>query len=256
MNILPRIAVIDDQPEFLDLFARYFKSQYDVVGFTDYRAAASAIRRGEFDAVVLDILMPEKSGLDVLKEIKEMSNVPVLMITATKSRDNIITALRLGADDYLEKPFDFEVARQRLDKALRKRPIALPSEVPPSLELAPGETLKLGDVDNRVRMVMAVVERDYANHVTLHHLSNMLNLAPYYLGRLIKQETGLSFKEILARYRMKKAADMLLSTQLRIKEVARSCGFANFHYFCRMFNRFYGHPASHHRKMGGRKVAP
>src|SRR5512138_2749828 len=125
MNLSPRIAVIDDQPEFLDIFKRYFQNDYSVSGFTDYPSAAAAIRRGEFDAVVLDILMPQKSGLDILKEIKEIINVPVIMVTASKNRDTIIAALRLGADDYVEKPFDFEEIRQRIEEALKKRQISL-----------------------------------------------------------------------------------------------------------------------------------
>jgi YesN/AraC family two-component response regulator len=250
MNYSPKIAVIDDQPEFADIFQRYFRNEYTVTGFTDYPSAAAAIRRGEYDAVVLDILMPEKSGLDILKEIKDISNVPVIMVTASKRRDNIIAALRLGADDYLEKPFDFEVIRQRIDEALKKRMVTLPVDIPDSIELAPDQSINLSGLDQRVKMAVALVESNFASPITLHHLSKLLNLAPYYLGRLIKQETGYSFKEILARYRMKQAADMLLSSQQRIKDVARACGFANFHYFCRMFHRFYQHPASRHRKLG------
>ncbi len=249
MNYSPRIAVIDDQPDFLDIFSRYFKDSYDITTFTDYTSAAEAIRKGQFDAVVLDIMLPETSGLDILKEIKDGSSVPVIMVTASKKRDNIIAALRLGADDYLEKPFDFELVRQRIDEALKKtRSLTLPTDLPDKIDLAPDMTVSLEGVDQRVRMVVALVLSDYASPISLHHLSKMLNLAPYYLGRLIKQETGLSFKEILARYRMKKAAELLLSTQMRIKEVARLCGFVNFHYFCRMFHRFYQYPASRHRK--------
>lgn len=250
MHYTPKIAVIDDQPEFLDIFQKYFQKDYEITGFDDYRDAAAAIRRGEFDAVVLDILMPEKSGLDILKEIKDTSNVPVIMVTASKKRDNIITALRLGADDYLEKPFDFEMVRQRIGEALKKWTLPLPSDLPGKIDLAPDDYITLEGMDHRVKMVVAMISRDYASPISLHHMSKMLNLAPYYLGRLIKQETGLSFKEILARHRMKKAADILLSSQRRIKDVARSCGFLNFHYFCRMFHRFYNHPASYHRKLG------
>ncbi len=250
MEYLPKIAVIDDQPEFVDIIRRYFQGDYAISGFTDYRSAAEPIRRGEFDAIFLDILMPEKSGLDILKEIKDQSNIPVIMVTASRKRDNIIAALRLGADDYLEKPFDFELVRKRIDEALKKRLVQLPAGAPEHLELAPNEVLDTAGLDHRVKMVIAIIEKDYASPLSLHQLSKVFILAPYYLGRLIRQETGHSFKEILARYRMKKAGELLLQSQQRIKDVAKACGFANFHYFCRMFHRYYGHPASRHRRLG------
>jgi YesN/AraC family two-component response regulator len=246
---LPNIAIIDDEPDFVELFRHYFRNDYQFAGFLDYASAVHLIRKGEFDAVMLDIMLPGENGLEILKEIKETTQIPVLMITASKKRDDIISALRNGADDYLEKPFDFDIIRQRLGEALRKRVMTLPEDIPALVDLAPDQTLNLEGADHRVKMVLALIERDFASPLTLHHLSKMLNLAPYYLGRLIKQETGYSFKEILARYRMKRASDMLLQSQQRIKEVARMCGFANFHYFCRMFHRFFGHPASRHRKI-------
>jgi YesN/AraC family two-component response regulator len=248
MSYLPKIAVIDDQPEFLEFFRLYFSDDYAITGFTDYQKALEQIRKGEFDAVVLDILMPGKSGLDVLEEIKKTSNTPVIMITASKRRENIIAALRLGADDYVEKPFDFGDVRKRIDETLKRKSIALPQEPPDELILAPADSLPTGDLDSRVKSVLSIVAEEYDSPVTLFQLGKVVNLAPYYLGRLIKKETGVSFKEILARYRLKKSADLLLSSQHRIKEVARLCGFNNFHYFCRLFNRFYGMPPSLYRK--------
>ncbi len=248
MSYLPSIVVIDDQPEFLELFRLYFENDYDVTGFTDYQAAADPIRKGEFDAVVLDILMPDMNGLEVLRDIKQSSNLPVIMITASRRREDIIEALRLGADDFLEKPFVFDDVKKRIDETIKRKSLPLPQDPPDRLMLAPDDELQTENLDYRVRAVLAVVASDYHAPVTLYQLGKVVNLAPYYLGRLIKKETGISFKEILARYRLRKAADLLLKSQHRIKEAARLCGFNNFHYFCRLFHRFYGVPPSTYRK--------
>ena len=72
------------------------------------------------DAVVLDIMLPDGSGLDLLKEIRTDGNLPVLVLTAKQESNDIVTVLSFGADDYLSKPYDLNVFTARINALLRR----------------------------------------------------------------------------------------------------------------------------------------
>jgi len=82
--------------------------------------ARSLIAAKTFDLAVLDIMLPDGSGLDLLKEIRENSNLPVLLLTAKGESDDVVVGLSLGADDYLSKPYYINVFAARIDALLRR----------------------------------------------------------------------------------------------------------------------------------------
>jgi DNA-binding response OmpR family regulator len=73
-----------------------------------------------FDAAVFDIMLPDGSGLDLLSELRAVSNLPVLMLTAKSDSEDIVKGLSIGADDYLAKPYDLNVLAARIDALLRR----------------------------------------------------------------------------------------------------------------------------------------
>jgi YesN/AraC family two-component response regulator len=247
MNEPPRIAVIDDEPELLELFRHELDPDFTVSGFGDVSSAMDGLRQQRFDAVFVDIYLPDGNGLELLRRFREASGAPVLMMTSSTDRSNIISALRLGARDYLEKPIDFLMVRRRLEELIDHRPQWSRDDIPPVLELAPDISLPIDSPDLRLRLALAFVHHEYAGGLSLSHMARALNLSPYYLSRLIKIGTGRTFKDILCRHRLHHASVLLRTTNLRVSEVSRACGFSNFHYFCRLFRRIYGHAAGEHR---------
>ncbi len=119
----PRILVVDDErsmQEFLEIFLR--REGFEVVTAGDADSALLAIEADDFDLVITDIQMPGKTGLDLLREVRERSpDTLVLMITAFASTDTAISAMKQGAYDYITKPFKVEEIRLIIDKALEKK---------------------------------------------------------------------------------------------------------------------------------------
>ncbi|MBI4897871.1 MAG: response regulator transcription factor [Actinobacteria bacterium] len=96
------------------------KDGYDVVIAGDGEEALEKFRGGKFDLVVLDIMLPKLDGLEVCKEIRAESNVPIVMLTARADEVDKVIGLELGADDYMTKPFSLREFRSRVKAALRR----------------------------------------------------------------------------------------------------------------------------------------
>lgn len=122
-----RILIVDDDERLSDMLATYLKSRgYVVEQRIDATSGIAAIEHGRFDAVVLDVMLPDLDGFDVLRKVRQTSNIPVVMLTARGEETDRIVGLELGADDYLPKPFNPRELLARLSAVLRRgRPVVV-----------------------------------------------------------------------------------------------------------------------------------
>lgn len=117
-----RILVAEDQKELNDIIVKELRqNHYTVDSCYDGEAALDYIRCAEYDAVILDIMMPRKTGIEVVKQLRRDKNhVPVLLLTALDSIEDRVTGLDAGADDYLIKPFALDELTARIRVMLRR----------------------------------------------------------------------------------------------------------------------------------------
>ena len=103
------IAIVDDEVQILNMLEKFFtkNSDYKVTTFSNPISAIGSIKSGNFDIVLLDIMMPQKDGLEVLQEIKASApKTKVLMMTAYSSLDRVLDSHKIGAEGYVMKPFE------------------------------------------------------------------------------------------------------------------------------------------------------
>lgn len=118
---MPHILIVDDDREILDLLKSYLESNgYSVATAADAALARKALARQPADLVVLDVMMPNESGLDFCRSLRQTSNIPVIMLTALGETVDRIVGLEVGADDYLPKPFDPRELVSRIRAVLRR----------------------------------------------------------------------------------------------------------------------------------------
>ncbi|MCG8544417.1 MAG: response regulator transcription factor [Alphaproteobacteria bacterium] len=119
MNVL----IIEDEARVADFIQRGLRSEgWIVTVVPDAEAGLALIERDSFDVVVLDLMLPGMSGQDMCRQMRARRNLtPVLMLTALGALDDRVAGLRLGADDYLAKPFDFDELVARLEALARRR---------------------------------------------------------------------------------------------------------------------------------------
>jgi two-component system response regulator MtrA len=116
-----RILVVDDDPKFVDLIRTTLeRADYDVVTAANGLLGEKVFRSDPVDLVMLDVMMPQRDGFDMLKDVRAISSVPIIMLTALSDTDNVVKGLELGADDYITKPFELKEVLARVHAALKR----------------------------------------------------------------------------------------------------------------------------------------
>ena len=116
-----RILLVDDEQPVQKLLSYPLeKDGYEVVPALDGQAALNEFDRQPFDLVVLDIMLPKIDGLEVCRQLRAKSSVPIIMLTAKAEEIDKVLGLELGADDYITKPFSMREFRSRVRAALRR----------------------------------------------------------------------------------------------------------------------------------------
>jgi len=132
MDPMPHILVVDDDREIRDLLARFLeRHRFRVTAVRDARDARRGWPSAQFQLVVLDLMLPGESGLDLARWIRQHSDVPIVMLTAMGEETDRIIGLELGADDYVPKPFNPRELLARMRAVLRRtadRPERRPGE--------------------------------------------------------------------------------------------------------------------------------
>jgi DNA-binding response OmpR family regulator len=121
----PLLLIADDDPEILSMLSlRFSKKGFEVVEAADGLETLRKARERRPDAVILDVMMPGKNGWEVARELRtdaSLANVGIVMLTAIGERVNEMTSPLYGADEYVDKPFEFADLEARVKKAIERR---------------------------------------------------------------------------------------------------------------------------------------
>lgn len=177
------ILIVDDEPRIRDFVRMNLElERYRVIEASNGLEALEQLRENLPDLVVIDVMMPEMDGFETLHHIREVSNVPVIMLTVRQSEQDKIHGLDLGADDYIAKPFSPRELLSRTRALLRRSFMAAPAR---KTEIIVDPDLKI-DFSRREVIVRGekVVLRPTEYRLLYHLVSNA--------GRLLTHETLLS----------------------------------------------------------------
>ncbi|MBV8888345.1 MAG: response regulator [Alphaproteobacteria bacterium] len=149
----PHLLVVDDDLRLRDLLRRYLvDSGFRVTAAADAAQARAQLASFAFDLVVLDVMMPGESGLELTRALRAENRVPVLLLTAMAEPDDRVNGLEQGADDYLSKPFEPRELVLRIRNILQRRPAAPETALSDlrfggfRFDLARGELFRGGDL--------------------------------------------------------------------------------------------------------------
>jgi DNA-binding response OmpR family regulator len=175
--VAPRILLIEDDPRLAAMVSEYLgEAGFHVSTAAAGRVGLEQLRREPYDALVLDLMLPDIDGLEVCRQLRATSDTPVLMLTARGDTMDRVVGLEIGADDYLPKPFEPRELLARLRAILRRRQSSRASDV-----------LRFGrlEIDRDAR----VVRVDGAERsLTGHQFTLLVSLAEK-AGRVLSRDT-------------------------------------------------------------------
>src|SRR6201996_3205226 len=120
-----RILLVDDEQSIQTLLSYPLRKEgYHVTSALDGTEALQRFDEGRFDLVVLDLMLPRRDGVEVCRELRQRSQVPIIMLTAKGSESDKVAGLEVAADDYITKPFSMREFRSRVKAALRRSRMA------------------------------------------------------------------------------------------------------------------------------------
>ncbi len=144
-----RVLAVDDEPRYLEIIRFNLEAAgYEVVAAASGEEALDAFAVVEPDLIVLDVMLPGVDGFDVCRRVREVSACPIIMLTAKGAEEDKVRGLRLGADDYVTKPFSAQELLARVEAVLRRTH-------PPEYAEQQAETFTVGEleIDHRRKLV-------------------------------------------------------------------------------------------------------
>jgi YesN/AraC family two-component response regulator len=218
-----KIVAIDDDVRQLESIKLVLGNYYEIICFKNGEEALAYLKRPNgIRLVLLDICMKGMDGLAVLHEIREMGQeIMVIIMTGYGSKEVAVQALRHGANDFIDKPFDVHALKEKVQKFLKKN-----TGQEGDRELIPGR-------------MKSFMEKNLAD-VTLKEMAEDLCLSEKYVGRVFKKKSTLSFRDCKINMKVEKAKDLLKGTAHPIYKISSMLGYQNPETFMRMFKRKTG----------------
>ncbi len=243
------ILVVEDDADVRKYIRGPLEPGYTVVEAADGKQGIAKAREVIPDLIVSDIMMPEVDGYElcrVLKKDVKTSHIPIVLLTAKASEENVIQGLETGADDYITKPFNTKILLTRIKNLIDLR-CHLQQKIQKQMLLQPAE-ISVSSVDQEfIKEVQDIIEKNLSDpEFHVGQLSEKLYMNRVTLYRKILALTGESPTDFIRSYRLKRAAQLLRDNFGNVSEVALAVGFSNLGYFTRCFKeKFHQLPSTY-----------
>lgn len=245
----PVLLVIDDNEDIRLLIKELLKDDYRIISAANGPDGIRLATRYVPDVVVCDVMMPGMDGMETCRSLKEetsTSHIPVLMLTACALDEQRVEGYENGADGYMSKPFNSDVLRARLSSLLanRRKIQEVLGGKPTSMVAGRNADTKEAtrkDVENEFyARFLAVVNEEMGNmDLSVDSLAEKMGMGRSQFYRKIKALTNLSPVELLRDLRLKRARDLLLTTDKTVSEIAYEVGFSTPAYFTKCYREVY-----------------
>lgn len=241
-----RILVVEDNPELLMLMHHILKSQYRVLVAKNGKEALKIVHKTPLDLIVSDVMMPEMNGLELTRELKEdpnYSHLPIILLTANTQEEDEEEALKIGADEYLTKPFRLGELRLRIDNIIENRRRALQD-----FAQRTGEN---GDDQMEAFFTPEQQFLEKALNCVHEHLDDSsydrdafaadMGASSSTLYNKLRAITGMNVNTFIRDVRMKEARRLAeKDPNMRVSDLAYRVGFQDPKYFSTCFKKYYG----------------
>ncbi len=238
-----KILIVEDNESLLEMLVNIFEPFYEVITAGDGEEGLERVKSELPDIILSDVLMPKMSGTEMCKHLKgdiETCHIPIVLLTARTAIEHNLEGLRLGADDYITKPFDVNILISRCNNLINNR-IVLKEKFSKQPEVSP-HMLATNTLDKKLLdKAMNIIEENIDNtEFNMNIFAREMGMARTNLFAKIKAITGQTPNDFISIIRLKKAAFLLRNNpELNITEIADRTGFSSSRYFSKCFKNVY-----------------
>jgi signal transduction histidine kinase/ligand-binding sensor domain-containing protein/DNA-binding response OmpR family regulator len=238
----PVVLLVEDSEDFRFYLKDNLKEHFTIIEAKDGREGWQKALAHMPDLIVSDLMMPEVNGIDFCKKIKadsRTSHIPFVLLTAHASEDKKLDGLNIGANDYITKPFSFDILLSRIRNLITQREL-LQKVFEKKISVQTSEDKIVSLDDKLVQNAIRVVEENLSNpDFSVEMMSRELGISRVHLYKKLLAITGQSPVEFIRKIRLQHAAQFLQKSQLTVAEVAYKVGFNNRKYFTKYFKDEY-----------------
>ena len=245
----PTLLIVEDNQDVAQYISQLLKEDYEIHFAADGREGIEKAQELIPDLIITDLMMPGTDGLELCRTIRQnesTDHIPLIVVTAKVSEEDRIRGLEAGADAYLNKPFNAEELRVRIEKLLetrerlRKKYHVQETGFEEPEEEAAGTSFSAHS-DSFIQNVKETIHRLLPNNCSVEELANELCMSPRTLQRKINTVAGVSPKKFITEIRIRMARKMMEEHPERtITDVAERCGFYDHTHFARIFRKEFG----------------
>lgn len=249
----PTLLVVDDNTDFREFMKLSLSGVYSVLTAADGEDAWKLIPEELPDMVISDVMMPITDGITLCRRIKgdiRTSHIPVILLTAKSAKDSQLVGLEAGADDYISKPFNMEMlllkVRHLIEMKKKMQKAFMQSS---TMGIALTEVQASSMDEELMRKAIAYIEEQIANpELSVERLSREMGMSRVNFYKKCLSITGKTPVELIRTVRLKRAAQLLEKSQMRVNEVALECGFNDVKLFRKYFKDEFGRlPSDYHK---------
>lgn len=253
----PVLVLVEDNEDFRFYLKDNLKEYYQITEAANGKEGWQKILSVHPDLIVSDVSMPEMNGIDLCRKIKSdkrTAHLPVILLTALTTEDQQLTGLETGANDYMTKPFNFEILLSKIRNLLQQQALSKKT-YQKQVDFKPAET-EIESLDDKfIRQLSLHIEKHLADAAySVDQLSADMNISRVGLYKKILPLTGKSPIEYIRSYRLQKSKPLLLKSQLTIAEVAYQVGFSNPKHFSKYFKQEFDILPSAYAAAKGKEV--
>ncbi len=232
------ILLVEDNEDFRFYLKDNLKQNYQVIEAVNGKEGWDKARDIQPDLVVSDVMMPVMNGIELSKKVKtdpRTSHIPMILLTAMNSEETELEGFKAGINDYISKPFTFEILASRIRNMLRLKE-QLRNRFQNQVEVNPAD-VTVSPVDEEfMKQALAAVEKNMDNpDFSVEDLSRELFMSRVALYKKLLSLTGKTPIEFIRVMRLKRAAQLLQKSDLNISEIAYQVGYNNPKIFTKYF---------------------
>lgn len=244
------ILLIEDDNDVREFLLSELESCFDLKVASDGKAGIAMAKELDVDLIVSDVMMPGMNGFELTKRLKnsfETSHIPVILLTALSTDENVLEGTESGADAYITKPFSPQLLMARILQLLNQREILRqkfgkePQEIRSAMLSNEQDSLFVKRLDSIVYSRLG--EQD----LSVDKVAGLLHLGRTIFYKKVRGTTGYTPNEYIRVIRLRKAAELLKEGEKNVSEVAYAVGFDNPYYFSKCFKEQFGMPPSQYR---------